>query len=850
MLQSECDYVRSLCSGLKQERLVDLAKASRARAEQRRLETSVTDTRGCQTEFAKTVSRLGPISGKNYVFVYDLFAATQHRLPALPKTSVPPRGGGTVSEQDRKARESNENATAVIEVNAEIDGTKQPGPPTGSDVVVSEQKPEVARSQGKLGGTPSGAPVAEATFQTAPTVGPVQSGAPAKCDAVQNGSSPSVIGGPKTKQSKSTTNVTAGSLEASASLKPTETFNATTKSPDVKHSSSDSRVASKVTKPEVRIPTTNYVVVRQIFPEVRSTTPNTPIPQRAKTSNLDLDLAAIETASSSESSLAEVYAAVIQNDAARADDKTSRKKEAESGTSLTSSLLGKLKAAISKGSAPGPAASTQDPNNPPRAAPVEIPPVVSEPREEDVPQRSRHFISPSTTLESAVLKDPGLKHFQKRRSVSNSASRPLTPPNAKFPLSPSQQRQIATARPPPGAPLKAPALSTFPQPLVDSVTSSPQPPQRGVHNHPPPAKTADLGKSGTKTDMKSTTGLLLNSPDDMDSLSELVDEPVSDDDGHQSDSESEFHGSERNTAIAAHQKRIGGRASAIESAGVATNKPGSKTKKKKKHKKTNLQRRAESTRNVHVSSEEDSNGTTPQPKEKKLPDSISTSIHPGTSKESSTVTNDSTRTSPQSSGRRLERKRVSRGVSLSPIPSEASSQRATTTTADSVRLPESSKPQSSASTHNHSRGRGSWTQGPPDITSSETSWNEAGEDASKSRHFATDSETEDETSEGTKRSIFHDLSTAGYLPFDDAGTHTGAAVVLSSGRNYLSGRDSSPSYCTTGPLRSLLADGKNRHPSFWVQREAEDRALPFPRKIMQTLLPSFVDFQDSVRVDK
>lgn len=493
------------------------------------------------------------------------------------------------------------------------------------------------------------------------------------------------------------------------------------------------------------------------------------------------------------------------------------------------------------------------------------------------PMASRHFLPPSRT-DGGVQRDPGRKEFEKRRRVSCGT---LKPPLQKAvvmnatvqcyhmgspaspPASAAYSRQGGASTPS--------SAATTPQPwgrnrirlsVVESPRSASTPLQQPATT---PQRAASSGAAG---------GRALSPPLENDSLSS---DSGTDSECAADESSSEFHGSERNVANRAFQNRMSGvsrgTASQASSARSATGTTATTvTRKKSFRKKKNSPRRAGSALPSlpSTSSSEESRCTTPRPRRPRSSRTRTTTrstTYSGASSATPSRTTAAT-TRPPSSVYPLSPVSVALSNTVASTDSDASrpttafgpKDRASTRTtarADSRATSTTvggNSPTSRRGDISRATTQSSLLSGPQiDLTSSETSPSDSDTTVHTVRRKFLAGNPIDPNSVKCKRSIFETLSSAGYTHIDDhaIGSNGGQCEKPAGPRQNGTAAEKQQGknrVTTPTPPDRRKEKGVKNKSAFVVQRA--DMYAPFPPKIMRSLLPSFIDVDPFVRPDK
>ncbi|EEC17052.1 hypothetical protein IscW_ISCW022719 [Ixodes scapularis] len=512
--------------------------------------------------------------------------------------------------------------------------------------------------------------------------------------------------------------------------------------------------------------------------------------------------------------------------------------ESPSPPSLQSALFHKLKQALSLVATEEKELVTQ--------VPEEVPKTLNE----EPVHVSRQFLSLGGQGETAVTRDPGFREFQKRCLVSDN-SRALPPvkihSDCDFVSDSLQLDDLTQKQTIPNIEMVAPQAAGGSSALTQCKTPTAAGTEEPVL---PPTPLFEL---------PSTSRLLINSPSEEDSLSEELEcngDGISEEESRRYKTSSEFHASVKNVLRAAVEKRTTADQSANSK---ASGKNGSKADRRKKRKKSKRKRdtlrRAES-----LPTPSTSEGSAAEAKSK-----MSVRGRKSTASDNiRTLSDRSRRTAiaalPYSTGKSSQGSDAYlRYAHLSEASSGVSS------SGTSVRQDhklfrgfEKAPSDQSQTTRPPSNMRGTSTVQSPGspLASAQskagTEMSPSDEKHPQSRHFLSENQKK-ESSEGFKRSFFESLSSAGYLPFDGDATMRRPTVVVDNRRQYLSDEDCDSLENACGLAKSLQtscgvkADPSKR--SSAVQRSCPV-GMPFPREIMKTLLPSFVDLDGCSRVDK
>ncbi|KAH7977006.1 hypothetical protein HPB52_022816 [Rhipicephalus sanguineus] len=911
-LQSECDHVRLIYSELKQERLIEQEKVSRAKALDRRLHSetqfmsSASQTDSCNN----LLGEFRAVPRKNYAFIYNVFTVpTPEQLKrSLEKfqKSGPKVGFKNASKSDVENDDVQKDAWEDVvkaQVHADDDEVAEGTP----QVIVEEATEELL--------TDVDEPKADARIES--PVDKETGDVVIRTEAVDAKSSDSANVHDPNVQDKSSLRPSCQKIEKSDNSVVAEGETAGLVLPaQTQNVAEDPTVELK--EPEVTAEAALEVQPRSSCTSVKTdATEDANVPhsegfrEEESPAPYDKDTAALDGASflsrSSSGSKASVREglsdagspceAVPVVIASPLEDKISEK---SSEKSSESSLLLRLRQAVSNMAAsletdadtPPPFFKKHDTAKSSREAPacaevkVELVPGVEQRYGTGTePVTSRYFLPPSHTG-GGVQRDPGRREFEKRRRVSCGALRPPLQKAIVMNATVQCQHMEGAGSPPEsGASSRLVGAST-----PSSATATPRPWSlnrvrlplaESPHSASTPVRQLPRSPQQIASSAVQWKKAALSTPLGNDSLSS---DSGTDSDCAADESSSEFHGSGRNVANTAFENRMSGvsrgtasQASSARSAAMtASTAATTVTRKKSLRKKRNSQRRASSTLPSlpSSSSSEESQRT---PTRRRRPGSSRTR----TATRSTTFSGASSTTPSRATG--ATTRPPSTACPLSPV-SVTFSNNAATTDSDASRPTTAFGPKDRASTRTTVRPDSRATSttvggGSPsptsrrrdlsrvttqssllsrpqrDLTSSEMSPSESESFTPTMRRQFLANNASDPNSVKCKRSIFETLSSAGYTHIDDH--------ACSRGGN----REDLPTGTTRWPRQNATAQegrpGGNRATTptlpdhnrekgakgaFIVQRA--DLYAPFPPKIMRTLLPSFIDVDPTVRPDK
>ncbi|XP_077546555.1 uncharacterized protein LOC144159130 isoform X2 [Haemaphysalis longicornis] len=871
-LQSECTEARQVCSELKQERLMDLEKASKAKAQQRRMsDASHLESSACQTDSWHGLPLPGEFRGvprKNYAFVYSLFTVP---TPEQLKKSL---------EKFQKSRSelSAKIASKSAEDNAksDVEGSMEPGRKDSEVGNVpdepSEEKPgpEVDLRINQL---VTKVPIAAETGKT-DYVRPSSPGA-TSLPAAPDQSSDSL---PPHDTEKLEESKEVAVLAESQSVPVIH---------DVTSDGEQSRIEDSATSGATEVVTAKTKA--ESVPSATSTDGTPKQPSAAEDKKTEILNEVVVTSDDSNSRR--------RSRCGDGSDNDSRLDKAPAEAALPprnktmqnpseSSLLLKLRQAVSSVTATLQAdASVMQADvvkrcahqpRAPQAVEVKCETLQEMVQRDDaaqVPVASRHFLSSNQTANRAH-KDPGRKEFEKRRRVSSGSLRP-----------PGQKAIVMTAtgcptfkRPGSGASNASRRSATT---TLVNATGTPRPlssgrptsAQRSAALAPP--STPLRPTSPTQT-VSGAEGLLNTPVSETDSLS-CDSDPDTDCAADDFESSSDFHASERNVARTALQNRTSGYSrtrsqtsgrstkSALTASVTETPSMTAATRKKFR-KKRNSPRRVLSTVPSFSSSTSDDSVPTPSPGRRTITPSTvgkASTLYSSTPTASSRATNRTSRrltsATPVSSPDMLSSAATSEAETSRPTTGLGTNYSRTTTpkwtdkrghtSATSSTMRTSSaiptpRPRNASSASKRTLVR---SRSPKDLTSSELSPTET--DASPSLEQQETSSTTATSSENNSKGIFGSLTSAGYTAFEDDGAVRRTAKPGKG--NQSCGVAHGPDDRMARPVASQADQlpGKNSKDKSYVVQRAEYLA-PFPPKIMKTLLPSFIEVDPSVRPDK
>lgn len=886
-LQSEFTHAKLVLSELKQKHLNELEKTARAKAQQRKNETQVEST-ACQTDpYTNCLGEFKAVPRKNYAFIYNLFTVpTPEQLRrSLDKFQ---KSGMKVAIKDNDKDSTTDDTENGAKTDVENDAKSAVRCDDRSEVKEKDDKPPEAdadRMTAELNKETS-EPAAHSQHELSAKV---DSEAGLRTEPIVAKSSVSAVVSKRAAKEKSSISFSSYNTDRSAQSAVAETtrlpslpaqcrsvanmpeeYGTEFKEPETRpHVTAQANVTADVpcvTREEA--PQEQPAVVDESNSAVLEKAPNN-CPNASRDSRRD---------ECSEARLQHNVSAVsLPASEAGLQHKVSAESSPSSGRSSESSLLLKLRQAISNvaGSLLTGANSPKPGEEQDMEAPRRAPPSANQ-TVYDMIQRgsmgeegvtSRRFLPPNHD-EVRALRDPGRKEFEKRRRVSCSALRP-----------PLQKAVVINAAlcchtASPGGATPTPTRQG-PTRTSATVTGTPRPWSVGRTR---PAVVPGSGPSTVTPPPYSPTSPLnavsASQEDTLSSSSEADTDCAADD----CESSTEFHGSEKNVAKTALQNRTSGfnrgmspasgrstYKSDATTAAAATEKTASVVRKKNFRKKRSSPRRASSARpSSSSSSDEDSDRTTRR--WRRRPSAVGTrtpSTYSGTS--TATTSRATTVTRPPSSARPLSPITV-----LSGTVTDSDASRPTTafgrkggastrttcketsraaSTAASTPVPAARRrgvsrattPSSLLSTH----------QG--ELTSSEMSPSES-EAATPStpRQFLAGYPSE----QGVvhyKRSIFENLSSAGYTHVDDRVPGSASRRVEGQQIGGIRGQKVFTAHGRTGRAQvpSSAQPDRSRDPtkkSTFVVQRAELYA-PFPPKIMRSLLPSFIAVDPSVRPD-
>ncbi|XP_054925170.1 uncharacterized protein [Dermacentor andersoni] len=908
-LQSECDYVKLICSELKQERLIDLEKVSRAKAQERKLRS--------ETQFMSSASQTDPCNNllgefravprKNYAFIYNVFTVPtpeqlKRSLEKFQKAN-PKIGFKVGSKSDVKKRNSHNDAREddvtpeVPEENGATEKTPQEAVEgVTEEPAIDDDDPKAdARNQSPVdeesGGTVvrTDLPEVRSLDSASAHESSPKKKLSTKFSSSTTGRSGDTVDAEGGSGGLALPAQTESALEASVvELKEPEVPAAEVKEPEflagalqeVQAGPSDTAVETNATD----VPT---VPPSQDWPQEES-----PAADDKNTAALDEAVILSYCSSASKASVREdpSGAGTPREEAPVVCLSPSENKMSEK--SSESSLLLKLRQAVSNMAAslepdvdfPQPSSDKRDAVKSVREAPtgmevnVETAPHAGQRYGVGTePMTSRHFLPPNHA-DAGVQRDPGRKEFEKRRRVSCATLKP--PLQKTIVMNATLCRHLESpARPASGASSRRGAATPA------STASTPRPwslnmPRLAAVEAQQSASTPlrQLDTTSPQPGPFSMERRALSTPLERDSLSS---DTGADTDCAADESSSEFHASARNVANTALTNRTSGvsrgtasQASSARSAATTSATTASATSKKRKtfRKKKNSPRRAGSAlpRLPSTSSSEESQRTPRRTR--------TGSSRAGASTRSTTYSG-----APSTPSRTT--RPPSSASPVSPVSVALSNNAETVADSDTSRPTTAFGPKDGASTRNSGRADSRATSttargGSPmlsdrrrdlsrattqssllsrpqrDLTSSEMSPSESETPTPTARRRFLAGHENEPSSVKCKRSIFETLSSAGYTHIDDH-------AIGSTGGHC----DNPPSGETRGRRQNVTADGgrtgRTQAPpppdlrrdkatpnksAFVVQRA--DLYAPFPRKIMRTLLPSFIDVDPSVRPDK
>ncbi|XP_077495930.1 uncharacterized protein LOC144106856 isoform X1 [Amblyomma americanum] len=877
-LQSEYTYAKLILSELKQEHLNELEKASRTRAQQRKNETQV-QTSACQTDPCTSVlGDFRAVPRKNYAFIYNLFTVpTPEQLrksldkfqKSGMKVSVKDDAKGSATDDAEHSAKTSvhndaENASRCDAQSELKENEAEKAPEVDAERTAAELNKEmnepVEHSQHELPAKEN----SDAAMRTEP-------------DGVRSSVSATVS--KRAAKEKSTISFSSYNTDRSAQsviLEPPRRSSVPAQPQSVTEIAEENGAGLK--EPETR-PSEGAAqenTARDAPCVMRDEAPQEQ-PAVADENSVAQEGAAAENCldAADESRRDDGLDAVLQ-------PKVSVESSPASDRSSESSLLLKLRQAISNVAAslePGTNSVRPDDNHD-AEAPRRAPPAVNYDSQTlvDMVQRrstgeegmtSRRFLPPNHD-DVRALRDPGRKEFEKRRRVSCSALRP-----------PLQKAVVMNAalcchtEIPGGATPTATRRGATRTPVTAAGT--PRPWDMGIAR-PAAAPEPELSTVTTPPAPSLTAPLNAVSASDRDSLSS--DSEADTDcaaDGYESSTE--FHGSEKNVAKTALQNRTSGFNRGMNQAsGRSTFKSDAMTaaaiertatigRKKSYRKKRNSPRHANSARSSSSSSSSEDSGCTSRRwrRRSSVAGTRTPSTYSGTS--TGTTSRATTATRPVSSTRPLspitvlsgtvtdtDASRVTTAFGRKGGASTRTTVRATsraTSTAASSPVPKTiSRGASRATTPTSFL---STPQGGLSSCEMSPSESEAATPTTP-RRFLADLSGEQGLVH-CKRSIFENLSSAGYTRVDDRApgkTNRRSEAQQSSGLRG-SGLKGFATQDKTGraQMPPLAQCGKSRDPkkksTFIVQRA--ELYAPFPPKIMRSLLPSFIDVDPSVRPD-
>ncbi|XP_049513101.1 mucin-5AC-like isoform X1 [Dermacentor silvarum] len=899
-LQSECNHMRLIYSELKQERLIDLEKVSRAKAQERKLRS--------ETEFMSSASQTDPCNNlfgefkavprKNYAFIYNVFTVPtpeqlKRSLDKFQKSS--PKIGFKVSSKSEVKNKSDQNDARDDEVKPEVhtdnkDGVAEKTPQEVVEMVTEE--PAKNNDEPKAGA------------QIESPVDEESGGVFVRTDPPDVRSSDSAsVHEPSAKQ-KLSMKFSSYETDRSGDFAVAEggggglVLPAQTESP---------LEASLVELKEPELPAVELkelqsrpsnTTVKTNADDVPTVPPSQGWPQEESPAADDKNTTALDEAvllsycsSASKASVREDVsgAGSPREEAPAVSLSPSENKMSEK--SSESSLLLKLRQAVSNMAAslepdtsfPQPSSDKHDAAKSVREAPtgvevnVETVPHAGQrygPGME--PMTSRQFLPPNHA-EAGVQRDPGRKEFEKRRRVSCGA---LKPPLQKAvvmnvtlcrhiespakPASGGSSRR-GTSTPASAASTPRPWSASTPRHTVAGAQQSASTPIRQLVTASPQSASFGVGRTAMSTPLEKGC---------------LSSDSGADSDCSADESSSEFHGSARNVANTALTNRTSGvsrgtasQASSARSAATTSATTATTTSKKKNfRKKRNSPRRAGSALPPlpSTSSSEESQRT---PRRRRTGSSRAGASTRSTTYSGAPSTPSRT-TRPPSSASPLSPVSVALSNIAETIADSDTSRpttafgpkdgastktsgwadsRATSTTAGAGSpLPSSKRRDFSRATTQSSL----LSRPQRDLTSSEMSPSESETPTPTARRrFLAGNESEP-SSVKCKRSIFETLSSAGYTHIDDhaigsAGGHCEnppSGETRGRGQNVTADEGKTGRTQGTTPTDSRRDKGAKNKSAFVVQRA--DLYAPFPPKIMRTLLPSFIDVDPSVRPDK
>ncbi|XP_070396949.1 serine-rich adhesin for platelets-like isoform X2 [Dermacentor albipictus] len=648
-LQSECDYMKLICSELKQERLIDLEKVSRAKAQERKLRS--------ETQFMSSASQTDPCNNllgefravprKNYAFIYNVFTVpTPEQLKrSLEKfQKANPKVGFKVgSKSDVKKKNSHNDAREddVREDDVREDDVRE------DDVREDDVKPEVHAQNGATEKTPQEAvegeteepakdndePKADARNQS--PVDEESGGIVVRTDLPEVRSLDSASAHESSPKKKLSTKVSSSTTGRSGDTADAEGGSGGLALPAQTESALEASVVElkepEVPAAEVKEPEFLAGALQEVQAEPSDTAVETNATD-VQTVPPSQDWAQEESPAADDKNTAALDEAVILSYCSSASKASVREDPSGAGTpreeapvvglspsenkmsekSSESSLLLKLRQAVSNMAAslepdmdfPQPSSDKRDAVKSVREAPtgvevnVEIAPHAGQRYGVGTePMTSRHFLPPNHA-DAGVQRDPGRKEFEKRRRVSCAALKP--PLQKAVVMNATVCRHIESpARPAYGASsrwgISTPA-STASTPRFWSLNM----PRLAAVEAQQSASTP-LRQLDTTSPQPGPFGIerrALSTPLERDSLSS---DTGADTDCAADESSSEFHASARNVANTALTNRTSGvsrgtasQASSARSAATTSATTASATSKKRKtfRKKRNSPRRA------------------------------------------------------------------------------------------------------------------------------------------------------------------------------------------------------------------------------------------------------------------
>lgn len=863
-LQSECTEARQVCSELKQERLVDLKRASKARDQQRRLpDASHLESSACQTDAWHGLPIPGEFRGvprKNYAFVYSFFTVpTPEQLKKSLEKFQKSRSELSAKIASKSAEDKAQNdAEGCIKVSAEDREAENAADKPSEE----KQGPEVDLSVSNLA---LKVPDAAETSKT---------------DDIR----------PSSTSKHAVPDQSSVSLPSHKTVMLGETKNVVVL-PECQSVPVIHKATSEGEKLRVEDSATEVAPAQAKAESVPSTTSNDAAqkhPRAAEDKKTEILNEVVVTSDDSNSKRRSRCGDGSDNesrlDKAPAEGTSPSRNKAMQEKPSESSLLLKLRQAVSSVTATLQTDAgvlqadvvklhAHPPHAPPAGVKFEtLQEMVQRDYAAEVPLASRHFLSSNQTGDRAH-KDPGRKEFEKRRRVSSGSLRP-----------PVQKAIVmnATVRPKfarPGSAASDASRRSATAPFVNA-TGTARPLSSGrptpTQAQPPTAAASPSTplRLTTPSQTLSGTGRMLNASSDKDSLNDSSDADT-DCAADDFESSSDFHGSERNVARTALQNRTSGYSratsqtsgrstkSALATSVTETTSTTTATRKKFRKKRNSPRRVLSTVPSFSSSSSDDSVRTLSQRRREATPSTVGRTATPysRTSTASSRTTNRTARrltsATPVSSPNVLSNAETSEAETSRPTSDFGGTESRRTTpkwtgkgahtsaTSSAMRTPTArSRNASRASTKSSIL-----TRSPKDLTSSEMSLTDTDGSPSLEQRKDQTCSTTATSSENNSKGIFGSLTSAGYTAFED---DCAVKRTAKPGKgNQSCGVAHRPEDKTGRPDASQAhhpASKNSKNKSFVVQRA--EYLAPFPPKIMKTLLPSFIDVDPSVRPDK